>query len=299
MVQETVTEVIPTTPAPTEAPVEEQAPAVEPPSEGADSTEVTEEPAPEPTFSHETLYEANPKYKEWYDGTLEEKTSEAKHAGLMEGFRNVNELSRQAEERKEQAIEAIADLNATFKDMAERGQGLDATTFGRLLQRHAPSLNLIPKILADGAIQPAVTQGAAVATASVLAMLAGEDKDLMGIASRLVERTNQRDEYGNEVFLPSTEFHVDRGQKAITDFMKKMRKSVETAAEDRGYQRGLKDQKGAAVEAQKAQEREGVGPSSVSGSGSGGKKYSTMTFEERQKLSPEERDRLVAQELGA
>lgn len=70
----------------------------------------------------------------------------------------------------------------------------------------------------------------------------------------------------------------------------------EKIADDRGYRRGLKDRKDAATKSAKGESRSGAGPDTVSGTAGGNKKYSQMTFEERQALSPDERDRLAAQE---
>ena len=290
-------EAIPLSPAP-EAPTQEavsepptQDAEVKPIEEGAPVDEKYVVPdAPEP-FTPEK-YAEEPSFKEW----SEETTSRAKREGLIEGLSNINTLTVQAEQRKDDVMQAAGEINAYFKQVLDAGLMADPTHLGRLLTRHAPALNDIPRILAEGTLSAAVGQGQAVSTANTLAMLADGDKDLLDIATRLVRATNNRDAQGNPVFEPSPEFHYDRGQTAITDFMKKYKKAVESAAEEKGYQRGLKDQKGAAAEAQKAQERDGKGPSTVTGAASGGKTYSTMTYEERQALSPADRDRLAAQE---
>lgn len=275
------------------------APETEPAPEGAESAatpadapvaepEGEPEEAP-PSFDYET-WKDNETFKPWYEEQLEE----ARWTAQVQAMDKASESIMTAETRKDAVIAAWNAVSQRLEYLEESGKIGNIQEFrtelGRVMATHAPALSDTPKIVAEGILQPAVNQASAVATAQSLALLAGDDKELMEIAGRLVQNTGQYDANRNPIFMPSAEFKVDYGQKALKDFGKRWTKK----AEERGYQRGLKDRTAATVEAQKVTQRNGKGPVEVKGSSGGVKTYLQMTPEERAALSPAERDRLAA-----
>jgi hypothetical protein len=86
------------------------------------------------------------------------------------------------------------------------------------------------------------------------------------------------------------------GEKAWPQVLKHLLKQASSEPAKAEYERGVKDGRAAAETEATAVSRNGQGPDNTHASGGGGKRYSTMTFEERNALTNHQRDALIAQE---
>jgi hypothetical protein len=95
------------------------------------------------------------------------------------------------------------------------------------------------------------------------------------------------------------EWEYDRGADAFESFLGDTFKAVEKAAEEKGYQRGLKQAGAVGTASAKAEARDGQGPDTRARGAGGNPPYSQMTPEQRAALTPAQRDAAAARELGA
>lgn len=187
-------------------------------------------------------------------------------------------------------------MNKMFKDLAAGDPDL-AKHINTAIARHAPALAAYANLTEIALLRATSAQraDAAAETAKRIAIAMGleGDSEVTELLNRIVQYDQQVNPNGQTVQVPRTtsEWDLDGADPVYKKLAKRFKAHVEGPV----YKAGKKDGVMAAGEAAKAAGREGKGPAQVAGKAAS-KRYTDMSFEERNRLTPEERDRLIAQE---